>query len=524
MQVLAMPRTGLMTIAAGLGRLTGWRRLGLSFLLGVFATLALPPVGAWPVLFLSFPGLIWLMIGVEKRKTAFWLGWFFGFGYFVFSLYWISHALTVFSDRLWWMVPFAAMGLPAFLAIYTGLTTLAASFFKKPVSRVFAFVLAWCLFEWLRGVLFTGFPWNLIGYGWAASDVMIQVASLVGIYGVSMLVMVTTAMPALFVVDHRPTRVLALGITILVPVLSLSFGAVRLAEAPALALDAAPDMRIVQAGIPQKEKWAREFQRRNYEIKLRMSVEDRPDSVKTIIWPETAATFYLEENEGARQSIGFLLPRDGLLITGAPRREADPSRPRGYRYYNGVVVLDKQGEVVENYNKSHLVPFGEYVPLKSILPIDKVAHGVADYSAGAGPRSLTLPGLPPVSPLICYEAIFPGAVINPNQPADWMLNLTNDAWYGKTAGPHQHLAIVRVRAVEEGVPMVRAANTGISAVFDSYGRELGRLPLSSAGVLDFHLPDPIAGRTLYSRAGNMLFLGVLAGFWIVILVVRRRQN
>ncbi|MGH6622062.1 MAG: apolipoprotein N-acyltransferase, partial [Alphaproteobacteria bacterium] len=296
-------------------------------------------------------------------------------------------------------------------------------------------------------------------------------------------------------------------------------GAVRLGGAPAAGASVQPagGMRIVQAAIPQREKWEGDRREKNLLLNLRLSVENRPDWVKHVIWGENAATFFVEEQPAYREAMARAIPLGGLLITGAPRRTAGP-----LRIWNSVVALDVHGAVVGHYDKSHLVPFGEYAPFREYLPIDKIAHGAVDYSAGDGPRTLQLDGLPAVSPLICYEAIFPGAVVDRSRRPAWLLNLTNDAWYGLTAGPHQHLAISSLRAVEEGLPLVRAANTGISAVVDAYGREIGRIGLAQQGVLDFRLPKPIAEPTPYGRFGDWIFAIILAVFSAGLVVLRMR--
>ena len=263
-------------------------------------------------------------------------------------------------------------------------------------------------------------------------------------------------------------------------------------------------LRLVQAGIPQREKWRRDLRNRNLLRHHELSTENRPDWVSHIIWPENAATFFLADDEPRRLALAQAVPRGGLLITGAPRRAVGP-----LRIWNSAFAVDERGTVLAQYDKFHLVPFGEYAPFRKFLPVDKIAHGMTDYSAGSGPNTLHLPGLPPVSPLICYEVIFPGAVLDRADRPAWLLNLTNDAWYGKTAGPHQHMAISRVRAVEEGLPVVRAANTGISSVIDPYGRVLGSLPLDTTGTLDSRLPKPVKDPTAYGRYGDLPFLILL---------------
>lgn len=507
-------------IARWCGLKLGWPRLGIAFLAGVFATLALPPVYFLPILYLSFPLLCWLLIGVETKRQAFFVGWAFSFGYLAASLYWISFALLVYSEKLWWVIPFASLGLPAVLAIFGGLATLGTSYAKTGMGRALALGLLWWFGEWLRGHLFTGFPWNLAGQSWAGSDALIQIASVVGIYGVTLLALLSCVLVAAVPYVKGGLRIGLLGLVIFLPLGSYGFGALRLSEAPPLQTVSGGDgvgIRIVQASIPQKEKWQRAFQLRNFETHLNLSQQNRPDWVKLVIWPETAASFFLEDSAQALDRIKKMLSADTMLVTGAPRKEVAGG---DYNLFNGVVVVDASGQVVDNYNKFHLVPFGEYMPYKDILKLDKITHGKKDYSAGAGPRTLNVGGgVPPFSPLVCYEAIFPGAAINKLQQPDWILNLTNDAWYGETAGPHQHLDLTKLRAIEEGIPLVRAANTGMSVVFDSYGREVARLGLNETGVLDFRLPTSLDGNTFFSLYNHLIvwllfFVSILCLVWV----------
>jgi apolipoprotein N-acyltransferase len=503
-----------------LAALTGWRRAGACFLLGMAATLALPPVHLLPALYIAFPALVWTIGGAQSRRSAFWIGWWFGFGWFAASLYWIGNALLVFSDRTAWMVPFAVLGLPAFLAVYTGIAGALAAVGRNHLERALWLSAAWAATEWLRGHLFTGFPWNLTGHGWLGSDALAQSAAFAGAYGMSFAAVLSAALPAALAQRDAKTRLGAALASVLILALPWAAGAIRLGAAPTPAEEGAQGsgMRIVQAAIPQREKWEGDKREQNLLLNLKLSVENRPEWVKDVIWGENAATFFIEEQPVYREAMARTIPLGGLLITGAPRRAPEPP----LRIWNSVIALDAQGAVVGHYDKSHLVPFGEYVPLRRYLPIDKVAHGAVDYSAGDGPRTLHLDSLPPVSALVCYEAIFPGAVVDRTDRPGWLLNLTNDAWYGVTAGPHQHLAISRQRAIEEGLPLVRAANTGISAVFDSYGRELGRIGLARQGVLDFRLPPPLAAAPPYARFGDWLFAIILTVFSAGLCVLRSR--
>ena len=501
--------------AARVAATTGWRRALLGFGLGAAATLALPPLNFLPLVYLVLPGLVWLVpVGAGRRVTAFLAGWWFGFGYYVIGLYWLGNALLTFADKHAWLLPFANLGLPAFLACFTGAATLAAGFFAGTVRRAIALALALAVMDWLRGHVLTGFPWNLFGHAWAGHDALIQAGALVGVYGLGLAALLSAALPAGLIEGSRRARLVAaaIGFSILAGV--WIGGSLRLAGARDERV-ANVGLRLVQANIPQREKWRRELRDRNLGLHYRLSLADRPAWVTHVIWPEMAATLYLEESGAARRAFAPAVPRGGALITGTPRRRKSPRQ-----VHNSIVALDGQGEVIATYDKAHLVPFGEYVPLAELLPIGIISGGPAGYTPGAGRRTLRLPGLPPLSPLICYEVIFPGAVVDPRDRPSLLLNLTNDAWYGLSAGPYQHLAIARLRAVEEGLPLVRSAYTGISAVVDGYGRVTARLGLNERGFLDVRLPAALDPAPLYGRHGDLLFLflAILSGIALRIRV------
>lgn len=515
-------RTGIVpsiaAVAERIGAVQGWRRHALAASLGTVATLALPPVYAMPALYVAFTGLVWQLPAGLRPRTAFFTGWWFGMGYFVAGLYWIGFAPVTFSASLLWVVPFATVGLPILLSVFHGAATLAASRTGGgPWRTALALALTWGVTEWLRGHVLTGFPWNLAGYSWTGSAALSQSAALFGMYGVTLIAVLAAAAPAALAERSQLRRAIGLAVAVGLPLAVWCGGAVRLAGVPAAGTDSVPGvgLRLVQPNIPQREKWVRTLQRRNFDMFRTLSIANRPAWVTDVIWPETAATFDLTAVPAARLSAASVVPPGGLLLTGSPRRGSDPPR-----IWNSLVVLDGSGTVTGVFDKFHLVPFGEYMPFRSILPFDKITPGTLDFSAGPGPRTLHLNGLPPVSPLICYEVIFPGETTDPGDRPAWLLNLTNDAWYGMTAGPHQHLAIASIRAIEEGMPLVRSANTGISAVFDAYGRETARLGLGVQGVLDVKLP-PAISRTPYSRLGDFVFLALTLSVALLILLTRR---
>ena len=510
--------TPLCRLAEEVAALSRWRRYGLAFLLGVAAAATMPPLDLTPLLAVAFPGLLWLDDGSAGPGASFRLGWVFGFGFFLAGLYWIAAALFVDLDRFWWLVPFAAAGLPAGFAIYVGLALLAASLVARtlhlpPAARAFAFAVAWSAAEWVRGHAFTGLPWNLIGYAWSGgfpgAGAMLQSVALVGIYGLGFVTVLAVSLLALLGSPrHGPmpavrrwAPAIAAGLLIVVPALG---GAVRLAVTPTVLTG--PRLRLVQPSIPQSLKWDPAAARDNFRRLLDLSATPARDRLSAILWPEAAIPFLLGRDELARRAIAAVVPKGGFLITGALR--ANPSPAPVAEIWNSIEALDDRGEIVAHYDKAHLVPFGEYVPFRNLLPITKITAGTMDFSAGRGPQTIDLPGLPPFAPLVCYEAIFPGAVVDETDRPAWMLNVTNDAWYGRSSGPYQHFAIARTRAVEEGLPLVRVANNGISAVIDPLGRVLARTDLDAIGYVDTALPGP-ASPTPYARLGDWMLLGLL---------------
>jgi apolipoprotein N-acyltransferase len=510
--------TPLCRLAQDVAALTGWRRYGLAFLLGVAAAATMPPLDLTPLLAVAFPGLLWLDDGSAGPGASFRLGWVFGFGFFLAGLYWIAAAMFVDIGRFWWLVPFTAGGLPAGFAVYVGLALFATSLVVRwwhlpPPARMFAFAVAWSIAEWARGHAFTGLPWNLVGYAWSGgfpgAVAVLQSVALVGIYGLSFVSVLAVSLLALLGSPRQgPMRAarrwapaITAGVLILVPAFG---GAIRLAIMPSVLTGTR--LRLVQPSIPQTLKWDPAAARDNFRRLLDLSAAPAREPLAAILWPEAATPFVLGRDPAARRAIAAVVPKGGYLVTGTLRANPPPAPVE--QIWNSIEALDDRGDIVAHYDKTHLVPFGEYVPFRNLLPVTKVTAGSIDFSAGGGPQTINLPGLPAFAPLICYEAIFPGAIVDEADRPAWMLNVTNDAWYGRTSGPYQHFAIARTRAVEEGLPLVRVANNGISAVVDPLGRVLERTDLDAVGYVDAMLPSPV-GRTPYARAGDWMLLVLL---------------
>lgn len=500
-----------------LAALAGWRRNALAGVLGAMAALALPPLYLVPLLVPAFAGWLWLVLASRTPGAAFRLSWWFGFGHCAIGFYWISNALLVEPEKFGWLIPFAIGGIAAFMALFPAAAGMAVKGLRvSGIGAVLVLAIVWGLGEWVRSWLFTGFPWNLMGTVWAFSPAMIQSAALFGTYGLGLLTVAAAAAPAV-VGDAglTPSRRLAvLGVAMAVPAILWAGGEVRLAAAGPSAGVPGVRLRLVQPNIPQRLKWVPELRDRHLVRQVEMSLDGPPSGGAAlpptdVIWGETAVPFFLSGDAERRTFLARAAPPGGLVIVGAPRTTPVPEKP--FRVWNSLEALDGRGRMVASYDKAHLVPFGEYIPFRALLPFPKITEGRNDFSAGPGPATLRLPGLPPVSPLICYEVIFPGAVVRRDDRPQWLLNLTNDSWFGASAGPYQHLAAARMRTVEEGLPLVRVANTGISVVIDAHGRTVGELGLETAGVLDSPLPVALADPPPYARFGNLTALVLAIG-------------
>jgi apolipoprotein N-acyltransferase len=517
--VVARAVAGLDGLAEGARSLAGWRRNVLATVLGAAASVALPPVHALPLLLVAFSGLMWQLEGARRGRSAFAVGWWFGFGHFAIGLYWIAHALLVDAARFGWMIPFAIGGLAAGFGIFTGLAGMAVRLARgRGVSGVLLLAIAWTAAEWLRGHVLTGFPWNLIGTSWAAIPAMMQPAALIGLYGLGLLTVAIAAMPATLARRGAGLSQRWIGTAAAAAVLATgwSYGSLRLAAAGD---DVVPGvrLRLVQPDVPQSLKWDPALREQHFQQTLALSRAPGFEQRTHIIWPEAAVPFILAEDTPHRVALATAVPANGLVITGG-LRVARPSG--GVQVWNSLLAIDGGGAIVAAYDKFHLVPFGEYVPLRGVLPIEKITPGNVDFSAGPGPVTLALPGLPKASPLICYEIIFPAAVVSPTERPQWLLNVTNDAWFGISSGPYQHFAAARFRAVEEGMPLVRAANNGVSAIADSYGRITTSLDLGRSGVVDGDLPRAIAA-PLYAQLGDLSPLALAVVLLIISLALRR---
>ena len=520
----------------------GVRRVLIAFLAGAASALAMPPFDLVPVLLVTFPVLVWLIDGSIKERgdagrpsmlSAFVVGWAFGTGYFLAGLWWIGFAFLVEAERFAWMLPLPMVALPAGLALFHGLAAAVARLLWRPGAlRVFVFALCFGAAEILRGHIFTGFPWNSFGYAFSPADLTLQAASLFGLDGLTVLALALFALPVLFDghAGGRFGRNIVAAFALITIAGLAGYGTWR------LSIEAAPPqeqtrLRIVQPSIPQAEKWQPELRTRNFTSQLELSdIATSPQATGAvdrdiIVWPESAMPFYYQDQPAAQQAVAGLLPAGAILVTGLLRYDADPSAPNGARIYNSIAIIDDEGGFAAIYDKVRLVPFGEFLPFQDTLErwgIRQLTDLPGGFAAGARLSPMRHPGKPSFWPLVCYEAIFPGFLPRGGDAArpEFLLNVTNDAWYGDTPGPRQHLRQARMRAVEQGLPLVRAANNGISALIDAHGRTIAELPLNARAVIDQNLPG-ILPPTPFLRSHGAAGYALLGLFALALL--RRRR-
>ncbi|MGU3574199.1 apolipoprotein N-acyltransferase [Brucellaceae bacterium C25G] len=476
-----------------------WPHRFLSLLAGLLLTLTLPPYDALPVGFIAFPILVWLLDRPLTHERKGWFrralptietGWWFGFGYFVGGLWWIGAALLVDAEQFAWALPLAVLGLPAFLAFFYGFATyLARLFWSDGMGRLFALAFGFGVAEYLRSFILTGFPWNALGYTLMPTPLLMQSASLVGLTGMNVFAVLIFALPALLV-NKRNSMNAAVWALILIGA-HVGYGAWQLKKPMAVA-DNNPHIRIVQPSIAQDLKWDNAERRSIFERHLSLTAQEpqngspRPD---IIIWPETSVPYILTQTPDALARIAEVLQEGQILMVGAVREE---ETAQGLNYYNSVTVINDQGFIINSFDKVHLVPFGEYLPLEGVLRslgLQEVVEMPGGFQAGKSRHSLKIGEKLAILPLICYEAIFPEELNYDGDRAGAIVNVTNDAWYGNTPGPYQHMRQAQLRAVEQGMPLLRAANNGISAVTDSHGRIISSLNLNEVGVVDAVLPS-----------------------------------
>lgn len=492
----------------------------LVILLGAVSGLAMPPFDLWWIFGLTFPILLLLVEKVNLRR-AFLFGWLYGFGYFVVVLHWIGFAFLVNAGTDLWMMPFAVGGLCAYLALYWGagaaLTRLISS---RGYSAYWFAPMCFSAMEYLRGILLTGFPWGAPGLAVDGMGAVSQLAYHVGMNGLTLLILLWAAVPLIFLKQQRQLAILVLATLPMVWV----WGQWRLGDNPTQYVDTV-NLRIVQPNLSEDDQWRHDNARQIFKDLLSRSAAPSTNGrdITHIIWPESVIPFLLDESPQGLAAVGNMLGAHKILLTGAVRRSAPADSAD---YFTSVLVIDGSAKVLSHYDKSHLVPGGEFLPWAWALEpfgFRRLVDFPEGFRAGAGAESLRVPGAGLVGAQICYEAIFPAEAVAPGNRPDWMVNVTNDGWFGNSTGPYQHLAQFRLRAIEQGLAAVRSANTGISAVFDPFGRTIVQSEMDIGGAYDSPLPRS-AAKGLYASIGDYALLAMILAFVFLGLYVDKLRG
>ena len=488
----------------------------LSLFLGILSSFAFQPYGRVWLLFLIYSFFFMLLSKAETKRNFWMIGFSFGFGQGAISMSWLVHALLISPAQFGNLIPLIPLGFGLFFGLFASFPTLCCYKAKSLSSQVLIFAGSFTIFEWIRSWLFSGFPWNLVGSVWTAHLSILQTASFCGVYGLTLLSIIWFCIPVLII---KKKYKFALFSSVLF-LLSLGFGNLRLYEANH-EYEWGVELRLIQPNIPQTLKWNADEAEENFMKHVKLSKNSGFEKISHVLWSETAVPYPLDINDEIRAMTMMAVKQDTSLITGG-LRVADEERRQ---LANSIFVLNDLGQIINTYDKSHLVPFGEYIPLRGILPFDKIVPISSDFKAGPGPQTIRIPNAPPAGMLVCYEIIFPGQVVNKNQHRpSWLINVTNDAWYGISAGPYQHLAAAQMRAVEEGLPVVRVAGTGISAVINPWGEIINSLPLGSEGVLDSKLPKKLEKITFYGRLGNVIPLFFSLMFIFIGIILNKKEQ
>ncbi|KAF8818581.1 apolipoprotein N-acyltransferase [Rickettsia endosymbiont of Cardiosporidium cionae] len=453
--------------------------------------------------------LSYQIMNSNKSSNAFVNSYFFGFGFFLVSFYWLSIAVSIYIEKFWWVIPFALFGIPIFMSTFTGLIGMVSWLFRKSSLYHLAFSIIWVSTEWIISWIFSGFPWACIGYSLGFSDILLQSSSVFGILGLSFItIYVVSNWHILIIKDIKKIKIQAIMSLIIIG-LSIIYGSMRLKNN---ATDFTKiKTRIVQISTPQTQKW--DFQHFLSELNKYIELSKITGMPDLIIWPESALILpYWHENIYTRLMSVFT-KYNQLLITGSISLGSETSYSKEKNHFISMIAIDNKGKLIFDYHKSHLVPFGEYIPYKHILPIKKITHGFSDYSAGTA-KTVYIPNLNlQIIPIICYESIFSADIRNlhyTNQNSNLLINITNDSWYGNSSEPFQHYLINRVRSIENGLPMLRATSNGISAVIDPYGRNIKQLKLNQLGIIDSNIPYPCTQKTLFVKYGTYTLLTLIS--------------
>jgi len=520
----------------------GWRRFLLLVLAGAIAALSIPPWFILPALFVTFPIWVWCLDGAERRRgwrqlfgPAFRIGFAFGWGYFTVAFHWLGAAFFVEGGVMIGLMPFAILALAALIALFWGLASAAAHlFWSNGAWRIVTLATFVTIAEWARGHVLTGFPFDLLGYSLTGTDELMQLASVIGVYGLTLMAALLAMTPALiWPADGRTLsrRLFPFFLSIAILAAQLGYGYNRLQE-PETPVRTDVAMRLVQPLIYDHADWSHVDPVALIDKLLMLSeMQTGPDdkglaAITQLVWPESSLPFFLSQYPDALARIARMLPENTTLLAGAPREQYEPDGSQAPPF-NAILAIDTDGEVVASYDKSHLVPFGEFLPFQDFfakLGIKQFVPGANGWAHGDAKRRLmSLPGTPSFLALICYEILFSGD-LGDAANATYLFNITNDAWFDGSIGPAQHAHHARLRAVEEGMSLIRAANSGLTFATDPWGRITAQLAPQEMAVLDVSPHERLAS-TVFSQLRYWPLLGALGlGLLISLVAARGRRR
>lgn len=482
-----------------LADICGYKKI-CAFGMGWLSVLAFAPKFWVLFAYVGFSYLLYLLVKTKEKKELFKIGYAFGFAHFAFGFAWVGNALLIDAKQFGWLYPITLIASGAFFGLFFAIPAFMIYFAVTKWKKWIVFSSSFVLFEWIRSFIFTGFPWNLTGYTLAFSDEMIQTASIGGTYLLSLVAVLSYSV---FGVVSRKSLLPSIVIMIFCVIIMWSGGYWRIANADFSKSDTV--VRLVQPSIPQIMKWNRATREQNFIEYIALSNEEAKKIPDIIVWGETASPFVLDRDEIHLDMLKPLLNKGSYLVTGmvSYKEEADRFVP-----HNSMVVFDNKAKPVGYYHKTHLVPFGEFIPLRKYLPdfIKPVANAIGEFGRGNGPEVLKFDGLPSFGGIICYEAIFPAEIVDKNNRPEFLINITNDGWYGNSSGPYQHWVATKLRAAEEGIQIIRVANNGISGLINALGIEQQKLGLNQKGLLDVILDKKTEQKTFYGRSGNSVII------------------
>ncbi len=484
----------------------------IAFILGLICSFGQPPFNYAIASLCSLSLFFYLLNTIKNTKQIIWFSFLFGYGYYIYSYHWPSESVLTYGDQLLWLYPLGIIFIPAFFALYFILLGYLITKFAK--NNVFLIALIWLVVEFIRSYVYIESPWILIGYIWSNSNIISQSASLFSIWGLSFLSLIWAGAiySAVNIYTKKDISQLSIIYVALISFIACYlYGEYRLNNPPKLTEQDAK-IRIIQANIDRNIYSRMRNHHFNFMKHINASQTSKDEKIDYIIWPEGAHEYSLN-TPGMLDTLRIVIPEDSLLILNATRRE-------GEKHWNSLYAIDHNGEVFDYYDKIHLVPLGEFIPFRTILPfISKLTSGGTDYSTGDGGKIIN--ARHPFMPSVCYEAAFPES--NPGF-FTWILNITNDGWFGTSIGPYQHLAIAKFRSIEQGVPMARGSLTGISAIIDSFGNITKNLPLLTTGILDAQLPGYITKFTFYRYYGYYSVILLILSIFLLEKCINFKRN